>query len=146
MIKLESVSKKFESQVVLDNINVTFTEGKSNLIIGLSGAGKTVLLKCIVGLLTPDTGKVLYDGRNMITLNKKERLMLRREMGMLFQSAALFDSMSVLENVMFPLDMFSDKSRDERIKRARFCLERVNLLDAQYKNPSELSGGMQKRT
>ena len=145
MIELESISKKFESQVVLDNINATFDNGKSNLIIGLSGAGKTVLLKCIVGLLTPDEGKVLYDGRNMITLNKKERLLLRREMGMLFQSAALFDSMSVLENVMFPLDMFSDKSRDERIERARFCLERVNMLDAQYKSPSELSGGMQKR-
>ena len=145
MIELESISKKFESQVVLDNINATFDNGKSNLIIGLSGAGKTVLLKCIVGLLTPDEGKVLYDGRNMITLNKKERLLLRREMGMLFQSAALFDSMSVLENVMFPLDMFSDKNRDERIERARFCLERVNMLDAQYKSPSELSGGMQKR-
>lgn len=145
MIELESISKKFESQVVLDNINATFDNGKSNLIIGLSGAGKTVLLKCIVGLLTPDEGKVLYDGRNMITLNKKERLLLRREMGMLFQSAALFDSMSVLENVMFPLDMFSDKNRDERIERARFCLERVNMLEAQYKYPSELSGGMQKR-
>ena len=120
MIELESISKKFESQVVLDNVNATFDNGKSNLIIGLSGAGKTVLLKCIVGLLTPDKGKVLYDGRNMITLSKKERLLLRREMGMLFQSAALFDSMSVLENVMFPLDMFSDKNRDERIERARF--------------------------
>ena len=145
MIELKSISKKFESQVVLDNVNATFDNGKSNLIIGLSGAGKTVLLKCIVGLLTPDKGQVLYDGRDMITLSKKERLLLRREMGMLFQSAALFDSMSVLENVMFPLDMFSDKNRDERIERARFCLERVNMLDAQYKNPSELSGGMQKR-
>ena len=122
MIELVSISKKFESQVVLDNINATFDNGKSNLIIGLSGAGKTVLLKCIVGLLTPDEGKVLYDGRNMITLNKKERLLLRREMGMLFQSAALFDSMSVLENVMFPLDMFSDKNRDERIARANLSL------------------------
>ena len=145
MIALESISKKFESQVVLDNINATFSNGMSNLIIGLSGAGKTVLLKCIVGLLTPDSGKVLYDGRDMLTLNKKERLMLRREMGMLFQGAALFDSMSVLENVMFPLDMFSDMNLDDRLKRARFCLEKVNLLEAQYKNPSELSGGMQKR-
>ncbi|MBR6806200.1 MAG: ATP-binding cassette domain-containing protein [Bacteroidaceae bacterium] len=145
MIRLESISKRFESQVVLDDINATFDNDKTNLIIGLSGAGKTVLLKCIVGLLTPDSGKVLYDGRDMVTLKKKERLMLRREMGMLFQSAALFDSMSVLENVMFPLDMFSDKPFDDRLKRARFCLERVNLLDAQYKSPSELSGGMQKR-
>jgi phospholipid/cholesterol/gamma-HCH transport system ATP-binding protein len=145
MIELESISKRFETQMVLDNINATFDNGKTNLIIGLSGAGKTVLLKCIVGLLTPDSGKVLYDGRDMITLKKRERLMLRREMGMLFQSAALFDSMSVLENVMFPLDMFSDKNLDERLKRARFCLERVNMLDAQYKYPSELSRGMQKR-
>jgi phospholipid/cholesterol/gamma-HCH transport system ATP-binding protein len=145
MLKLESISKNFETQMVLDNINATFDNGMTNLIIGLSGAGKTVLLKCIVGLLTPDKGKVLYDGRDMVTLNKKERLMLRREMGMLFQSAALFDSMSVLENVMFPLDMFSDMNLDDRLKRARFCLERVNMLEAQYKYPSELSGGMQKR-
>ena len=145
MIKLESISKNFETQIVLDNINATFDNGTTNLIIGLSGAGKTVLLKCIVGLLAPDKGKVLYDGRDMVTLNKKERLMLRREMGMLFQSAALFDSMSVLENVMFPLDMFSDMNLDDRLKRARFCLEKVNMLDAQYKYPSELSGGMQKR-
>ena len=145
MIKLEAISKNFEEQRVLDNINATFDNGKTNLIIGLSGAGKTVLLKCIVGLLTPDKGKVLYDGRDMVTITKKERLLLRREMGMLFQSAALFDSMSVLENVMFPLDMFSDMNTDDRLKRARFCLERVNMLDAQYKSPSELSGGMQKR-
>ena len=145
MIKLESISKNFETQMVLDNINATFDNGTTNLIIGLSGAGKTVLLKCIVGLLAPDKGKVLYDGRDMVTLKKKERLMLRREMGMLFQSAALFDSMSVLENVMFPLDMFSDMNLDDRLKRARFCLEKVNMLDAQYKYPSELSGGMQKR-
>lgn len=145
MIELEAISKNFETQVVLDNINATFNNGKTNLIIGLSGAGKTVLLKCIVGLLTPDTGKVLYDGRDMITLDKREKLLLRREMGMLFQSAALFDSMSVLENVMFPLDMFSNMNQSERLIRARFCLERVNMLDAQYKNPSELSGGMQKR-
>ena len=145
MIKLESISKNFETQMVLDNINATFDNGTTNLIIGLSGAGKTVLLKCIVGLLAPDKGKVLYDGRDMVTISKKERLLLRREMGMLFQSAALFDSMSVLENVMFPLDMFSDMNLDDRLKRARFCLERVNMLEAQYKYPSELSGGMQKR-
>ena len=145
MIKLESISKNFETQMVLDNINATFDNGTTNLIIGLSGAGKTVLLKCIVGLLAPDKGKVLYDGRDMVTISKKERLLLRREMGMLFQSAALFDSMSVLENVMFPLDMFSDINLDDRLKRARFCLERVNMLEAQYKYPSELSGGMQKR-
>ena len=145
MIEIKEIHKKFGSQKVLDNIDATFENGKTNLIIGQSGAGKTVLLKCIVGLLDPDKGKILYDGRNILTFGKKEKQMLRREMGMLFQNAALFDAMSVLENVMFPLDMFSDKTYNERLKRARFCLERVNLLDAQDKSPEELSGGMQKR-
>ena len=145
MIEIKNISKSFGEQLVLNDVSTTFENGKTNLIIGQSGAGKTVLLKCIVGLLTPERGEVLYDKRNILKFSKKERLMLRREMGMLFQSAALFDSMSVLENVMFPLDMFSDKPFDDRLKRARFCLERVNMLDAQYKNPSELSGGMQKR-
>lgn len=145
MIEVKDIHKKFGIQTVLDNINAIFDNGKANLIIGQSGAGKTVLLKCIVGLLEPEEGKVLYDGRNILTFNKREKQMLRREMGMLFQNAALFDSMSVLENVMFPLDMFSDKTYNERLKRARFCLERVNLLDAQDKSPEELSGGMQKR-
>lgn len=145
MIEVKDIHKKFGSQAVLDNINAIFNNGKANLIIGQSGAGKTVLLKCIVGLLEPEEGKVLYDGRNILSFNKREKQMLRREMGMLFQNAALFDSMSVLENVMFPLDMFSDKTYNERLKRARFCLERVNLLDAQDKSPEELSGGMQKR-
>ncbi len=145
MIELKNIEKSFTGQNVLNNINATFENGKTNLIIGKSGAGKTVLLKCIVGLLAPDRGKVLYDGRNVLTFSKHERLMLRREMGMLFQSAALFDSMSVLENVMFPLEMFSDKSYDEKLRRARFCLERVNMLEAQDKSPEELSGGMQKR-
>ncbi|MBR3854997.1 MAG: ATP-binding cassette domain-containing protein [Bacteroidaceae bacterium] len=145
MIELQNIEKSFTGQNVLNNINATFENGKTNLIIGKSGAGKTVLLKCIVGLLTPDNGKVLYDGRNVLAFGKRERLMLRREMGMLFQNAALFDSMSVLENVMFPLEMFSAKSYDEKLQRARFCLERVNMLDAQDKSPEELSGGMQKR-
>lgn len=145
MIETKNIYKSFGEQTVLDNINATFENGKANLIIGQSGAGKTVLMKCIVGLLEPDKGKILYDGRNALTFNKKERRLLRREMGMLFQNAALFDSMSVLENVMFPLDMFSSKTYNERLKRARFCLERVNLLDAQDKSPEELSGGMQKR-
>lgn len=145
MIEIKDIHKQFGNQTVLDNINAIFDNGKANLIIGLSGAGKTVLLKCIVGLLEPDSGQVLYDKRNILTFNKKEKQMLRREIGMLFQNAALFDSMSVLENVMFPLDMFSNKTYNERLKRARFCLERVNLLDAQYKSPEELSGGMQKR-
>ena len=145
MIQLEGISKNFGRQVVLNDINATFENGKTNLIIGQSGAGKTVLLKCIVGLLNPDKGKVLYDGRNILTFNKKERLLLRREMGMLFQSAALFDSMSVLENVMFPLEMFSNMTYKEKEQRALSCLERVNLLNARDKSPEELSGGMQKR-
>lgn len=145
MIEIKNISKQFGTQTVLNDISATFEEGRASLIIGQSGAGKTVLLKCIVGLLYPEKGQVLYDGRNALAFNKKERQLLRREMGMLFQNAALFDSMSVLENVMFPLDIFSTKTYNERLKRARFCLERVNLLDAQDKSPEELSGGMQKR-
>lgn len=145
MIKVDSIYKSFEEQNVLKNISATFNNGKTNLIIGQSGAGKTVLLKCIVGLLSPDKGSVIYDNRDITSMSNKEMLMLRREIGMLFQNAALFDSMSVLENVMFPLDMFSTMTYNERVKRARACLERVNLLDAQNKNPDELSGGMQKR-
>ena len=145
MIEVGSICKEFDGKVVLEDISSTFNEGKTNLIIGQSGAGKTVLLKCIVGLIQPDNGSILYDGREISRLNKKERLALRREMGMLFQNAALFDSMSVLENVMFPLDMFSGMTYNERLRRARFCLERVNLIEAQGKSPDELSGGMQKR-
>ena len=145
MIELKSVYKSFEGKEVLKDINAEFDNGKTNLIIGQSGSGKTVLMKCIVGLLTPEHGEVLYDGRNFLTMGKKEKKALRREMGMIFQSAALFDSLNVLENVMFPLDMFSNDTLRERIKRARFCLERVNLLDAQMKYPGEISGGMQKR-
>ena len=130
---------------VLKDINSVFENGKTNLIIGQSGSGKTVLMKCIVGLFRPTSGEVLYDGRDLVTMNKQEWKMLRREMGMIFQSAALFDSMTVLENVMFPLDMFSKDSYAERVKRAQFCLDRVNLLEAQKKFPDEISGGMQKR-
>ncbi len=145
MITVDSIYKSFEEQEVLKNISATFDNGKTNLIIGQSGAGKTVLLKCIVGLLTPDKGRVIYDNRDITTISNKDMLLLRREIGMLFQNAALFDSMSVIENVMFPLDMFSTMTYNERVKRARACLERVNLLGAQHKSPDELSGGMQKR-
>lgn len=119
--------------------------GKTNLIIGQSGSGKTVLMKNLVGLLDPTSGQVLYDGRDFVQMSKQEKIAMRREMGMIFQSAALFDSLSVLENVMFPLDMFSDMNYRERVKRAEECLDRVNLLDAMKKYPGELSGGMQKR-
>ena len=145
MIQLESIYKSFEGRTVLDDINFSFENGKTNLIIGQSGSGKTVLMKCIVGLLTPEKGHILYDGRDFNGMNKKEKKALRREMGMIFQSAALFDSLSVLENVMFPLDMFSNDTYRDRVKRAQFCLDRVNLTDAQNKYPGEISGGMQKR-
>ena len=145
MIELKSIYKSFEDKDVLENINARFENGKTNLIIGQSGSGKTVLMKSIVGLLTPERGEILYDGRNFLNMNKKEKKALRREMGMIFQSAALFDEWSVLENVMVPLDMFSNDTLRDRIRRARFCLDRVNLIDAQKKYPGEISGGMQKR-
>lgn len=145
MIQIGSIYKQFEGKTVLEDINATFDNGITNLIIGQSGAGKTVLMKCIVGLLTPDKGKIFYDDRDITTLKEKEKIAIRREIGMLFQSAALFDSMSVLENVMFPLDMFSTMTYREREARARACLDRVNLIEAQDKYPEELSGGMQKR-
>ena len=115
------------------------------MIIGQSGSGKTVLVKNLVGLLQPTSGEVLYDGRDFIRMSKKEKVQMRREMGMIFQSAALFDSLNVLENVMFPLDMFSTMNYRERVKRAQECLDRVNLIEAQQKYPGEISGGMQKR-
>lgn len=145
MIEVKNLNKSFGEKQVLRDINVRFEEGKTNLIIGQSGSGKTVLVKSIVGLLVPDSGQVLYDGRDFVAMKKQEQVMMRREMGMVFQNSALFDSMSVLENVMFPLDMFSTKNYRERVKRAQECLERVNLLEAQDKAPGELSGGMQKR-
>lgn len=145
MIEVRNLTKSFGDKVVLDNINVTFETGKTNLIIGQSGSGKTVLMKNLVGLLQPTSGEVLYDDRNFIRMSKKEKVQMRREMGMIFQSAALFDSLNVLENVMFPLDMFSTMNYRERVKRAQECLDRVNLIEAQQKYPGEISGGMQKR-
>ena len=145
MIELKSISKSFEDKEVLKDISTVFEKGKTNLIIGQSGSGKTVLIKCIVGLLTPTSGQILYDDRNFIDMSKRDRTALRREMGMIFQSAALFDSMSVVDNVRFPLDMFSNESYKERQRKALSCLERVNLLEAENKMPGEISGGMQKR-
>ena len=145
MIEVRNLTKSSGDKVVLDNINVTFETGKTNLIIGQSGSGKTVLMKNLVGLLQPTSGEVLYDDRDFIRMSKKEKVQMRREMGMIFQSAALFDSLNVLENVMFPLDMFSTMNYRERVKRAQECLDRVNLIEAQQKYPGEISGGMQKR-
>ena len=145
MIEIQHLYKSFGDKEVLKDINAKFEDGKTNLIIGQSGSGKTVLMKNIVGLLEPTTGHILYDGRDFVSMNKHEKVRMRREMGMIFQSAALFDSLSVLENVMFPLDMFSSMNYRERVKRAQDCLDRVNLIDAQQKFPGEISGGMQKR-
>ena len=145
MIEINHLYKYFGSKKVLIDINATFENGITNLIIGQSGSGKTVLIKNIVGLLEPTKGRISYDGRDFISMNKSEKIMLRREMGMIFQNAALFDSLTVLENVMFPLDMFSNDTLRNRTKRARTCLDRVNLIEAQDKFPGEISGGMQKR-
>ena len=145
MIEVKHLTKSFGDKTVLNDINVKFETGKTNLIIGQSGSGKTVLMKNLVGLLDPTEGEVLYDGRNFVQMSKKEKVRMRREMGMIFQNAALFDSQTVLENVMFPLDMFSTMNLRERTKRAQECLDRVNLIDAQQKFPGEISGGMQKR-
>ena len=144
-MEIKNLCKSFEEKEVLKNISATFENGRTNLIIGQSGSGKTVLMKNLVGLLDPTSGQVLYDGRDFVAMSKREKIELRREMGMIFQSAALFDSMTVLENVMFPLDMFSNMNYRERVKRAQTCLDRVNLIDAETKFPGEISGGMQKR-
>ena len=145
MIEVKNLYKSFEGKEVLKDISTVFENGKTNLIIGRSGSGKTVLMKNLVGLLDPTSGQVLYDGRDFVRMSKHEKVMMRREMGMIFQSAALFDSLTVLENVMFPLDMFSTMNLRERTKRAMDCLDRVNLDGAEEKFPGEISGGMQKR-
>ncbi len=145
MIEVKHLYKSFGGKEVLHDINTTFEDGRINLIIGQSGAGKTVLMRTLVGLLDPTQGEVLYDNRNFVNMNKREKIHMRREMGMIFQGAALFDSLTVLENVQFPLDMFSDMILRDRQRRAQECLDRVNLSDAGDKYPGEISGGMQKR-
>jgi phospholipid/cholesterol/gamma-HCH transport system ATP-binding protein len=145
MVEVRDISKAFDEKEVLKGITHTFEMGKTNLIIGRSGSGKTVLLKNIIGLYKPDRGTILFDGRDFTQMKKSEVKRLRKEMGMLFQGSALFDSMTVLENALFPLLMFSKESKREKLKRAQFCLERVNLADAGNLYPSEISGGMMKR-
>ncbi len=145
MIEVKNVNKSFDEVPVLKNVSTTFETGKTNLIIGKSGSGKTVLMKCVVGIHPIDSGQILYDGRDITKMRRKERNHFRREIGMLFQGSALFDSMTVLENVMFPLEMFSYDSEAEKRERAIFCLERVELGHALDLYPSEISGGMQKR-
>ncbi len=145
MIELKDIVKSFDGRTVLHDVSATFHTGKTNLIIGQSGSGKTVLMKSLVGLLQPDSGSILFDGRDIVTMPGNDVKELRKEIGMLFQGSALFDSETVLGNVMFPLVMFTDKSREEMLERARFCIRRVNLAGTEDKYPSEISGGMQKR-
>ena len=145
MIEVKNLTKSFGDKTVLRGINARFETGMTNLIIGQSGSGKTVLMKNLVGLLHPTSGEVLYDGRDFVGMTKREQVMMRREMGMIFQGAALFDSMSVRDNVQFPLDMFSSLNYADRVRRAEECLDRVNLVEAANKYPDEISGGMQKR-
>jgi phospholipid/cholesterol/gamma-HCH transport system ATP-binding protein len=145
MIEIKNISKSFENKDVLKNISKVFNQGETNLIIGRSGSGKTVLLKSIVGLHEIDKGQILYDNRDFTSMGQKLRKKLRQEMGMVFQGGALFDSLTVEDNVRFPLDMFSDLSNAEKQKQVDFCLERVNISDANQLYPSEISGGMKKR-
>jgi phospholipid/cholesterol/gamma-HCH transport system ATP-binding protein len=145
MIRVENVSKAFPDRVVLKNINAVFENGKTNLIIGQSGSGKTVLMKAIVGLFEVDEGDIYYGDIHFNTLSFKDRKNLRQKVGMLFQGSALFDSSTVEENVMYPLDMFTMMTYEEKLERANFCLKRVNIENANKLYPSELSGGMKKR-
>ncbi len=145
MIEVKNVTKSFDDKTVLHDISATFHTGKTNLIIGQSGSGKTVLMKSLVGLLRPEKGEILFDGRDLLKMDATQVKDLRKEIGMLFQGSALFDSETVLGNVMFPLKMFTDNPLPEIRDRAMFCLERVNLNGAENKYPSEISGGMQKR-
>ncbi|MBX7125139.1 MAG: ATP-binding cassette domain-containing protein [Cyclobacteriaceae bacterium] len=145
MIKIKNISKSFGDKQILDGISGTFDQGKTNLIIGSSGTGKSVLLKCIVDLIHPDTGTIFYDLRNFSEADKDLKAEIRREIGMLFQGGALFDSKNVEQNVMFPLDILTKMPLDEKLDRVNFCLHRVGLENVNRKMPSELSGGMKKR-
>ena len=146
MIEVKNIDKSFDGNHVLKNVSAVFETGKTNMIIGQSGSGKTVLMKSVIGLHRVDKGRIEYDGRNLPDMQMKEIRLLRREVGMLFQGSALFDSLSVFENVMYPLEMFADMTKDEMQDRTHFCLKHVNLLEKAYHlAPSEISGGMQKR-
>src|SRR6478609_3545266 len=145
MIEIQNIHKQFGERVILDDISAVMETGKCNLIIGTSGSGKTVLTKCMVGLFQPNNGAILYDGVDMMTMQNEERKLLRQQIGMLFQGTALFDSMTVEENVLFPLNMFTNWTMAEKKKRCNEVLARVNLVDANKRYPSEISGGMKKR-
>src|SRR6186713_408435 len=145
MIEVKNIRKTFGDKTVIQDVSSVMQAGQCNLIIGSSGSGKTVLMKCMVGLFTPDAGEILYDGKDFINMNNEERKEIRKEIGMLFQGSALFDSQTVEQNVKFPLDMFTHDSNEKKMKRVNEVLARVNLVDANRKYPSELSGGMKKR-
>src|SRR4051795_3904386 len=145
MIEIKHLRKSFGEKTILNDVNLVVETGKCNLIIGSSGSGKTVLLKCIVGLFTPDEGQVIYDGQSMTELSLQDRKVLRQQIGMLFQGSALFDSMTVQQNIKFPLDMFTTLTHSEKMKKVNEVLERVNMSGANKKLPSEISGGMKKR-
>lgn len=145
MIEIKNIHKQFGGRVILDDISAVMEAGKCNLIIGTSGSGKTVLTKCMVGLFRPDKGSILYSGVEMLTMENEERKQLRQQIGMLFQGTALFDSMTVEQNVLFPLDMFTNWTPAQKKKRVDEVLDRVNLKDAHKRYPSEISGGMKKR-
>jgi phospholipid/cholesterol/gamma-HCH transport system ATP-binding protein len=145
MIEVKNLVKNFEQKTVLQGVSCTFDTGKVNLIIGGSGSGKTVFQKCIVGLFKADSGSVLFDGRDFLSMNKEQKKEIRQDIGMLFQGSALFDSLTVEENVAFPLKMFTDMTAEERIQRANECIQRVKLENANRLYPSEISGGMKKR-
>jgi phospholipid/cholesterol/gamma-HCH transport system ATP-binding protein len=145
MIEVKHLRKSFGENVILNDVSVVMDAGKCNLIIGTSGSGKTVFMKCIVGLFIPDSGEILYDGKEFITMSVEEKKEIRKQIGMLFQGSALFDSLTVEKNVMFPLNMFSKDSYSKKLKRVNEVLNRVNLEDANKKFPAELSGGMKKR-
>ena len=145
MIKVENLNKSFDGVQVLKDITVTYEPGKCNMIIGASGSGKTVLLKNLIGLMEPDSGEIIYGDRKLSGMSDKEKMMLRQNIGILFQGSALFDFATVIENVMFPMEFFTDWSAVQRRERARYCLEKVNVIGSDDKYPNELSGGMQKR-
>ncbi len=145
MIEFKNIRKSFDDKVVLDDVSHTMQTGMANLIIGTSGSGKTVLQKCLVGLFIPDSGEIYYDGIKFSSMTRNDKKELRKQIGMLFQGSALFDSMTVEQNIMFPLNMFSSMTPSQKLKRVNEVLERVNLKDANKKFPSEISGGMKKR-
>ena len=145
MIEVRNIKKGFGDKVVINDVTATMEPGKCNLIIGSSGSGKTVLMKCLVGLFQPDSGQILYDGKDFTAMNNEEKKEVRKQIGMLFQGSALFDSLNVEKNIMFPLNMFTNDTHKEKLKRVNEVLERVQLTDVNRKFPAELSGGMKKR-